>query len=102
MTTATILGQVTNLKGEIRSEIGFDVDSIPALIHTARPDGYFDYFNKSWLEYLGATLDDVTGGKWRAFVHPGDGEGIVAQWRECLAAGKIFEHATRLPKATGQ
>jgi hypothetical protein len=27
------------------------VDSIPALIHTARPDGYRDYFNKPWLEY---------------------------------------------------
>src|SRR3984957_2309068 len=25
------------------------VDSIPALIHTARPDGYLDYFNKPWL-----------------------------------------------------
>jgi len=31
------------------------VDSIPALIHTARPDGYLDYFNKPWLEYLGVT-----------------------------------------------
>ena len=27
------------------------VDSIPALIHTARPDGYLDYFNQRWLEY---------------------------------------------------
>ena len=27
------------------------VDSIPALIHTARPDGYLDYFNKPWPEY---------------------------------------------------
>lgn len=39
------------------------VDSTPALIHTARPDGYLDYFNKPWLEYLGATLDDVSGWK---------------------------------------
>ncbi|HXI92308.1 MAG TPA: PAS domain-containing protein, partial [Blastocatellia bacterium] len=83
MTTATISGQTRNLKGEIRSEIGFDVDSIPALIHTARPDGYHDYFNKSWLEYVGAALDDVTGWKWRAFVHPEDVEGIVARWRAC-------------------
>jgi formate hydrogenlyase transcriptional activator len=102
MTTATILGQTPNLKGEIRSEIGFDVDSIPALIHTARPDGYFDYFNKSWLEYLGATMDDVTGWKWRAFVHPEDVEGIVAKWRACLATGKIFEHETRLRRANGE
>lgn len=66
------------------------VDSIPALIHTARPDGYFDYFNKSWLEYLGANLDDVTGWKWRAFVHPEDVEGIEAKRRACLATGEIF------------
>ena len=33
------------------------VDSIPALIHTARPDGHLDYFNKRWLEYLGVSLD---------------------------------------------
>jgi len=31
----------------------FLVDSMPAMIHTARPDGYLDYFNKRWLEYLG-------------------------------------------------
>jgi hypothetical protein len=27
------------------------VDPIPALIHTARPDGYLDYFNKPWPEH---------------------------------------------------
>ena len=32
------------------------VDSIPRLIHTARADGYLDYFNKPWLEYLGVTF----------------------------------------------
>jgi hypothetical protein len=44
------------------------VDSIPVLIHTARPDGCIDYFNRPGLDYLGATLDDVTGWKWTAFV----------------------------------
>ena len=43
------------------------VDSIPALIHTARPDGYLDYFNKPWWDYLGATLDEVTRWKWESF-----------------------------------
>ncbi len=57
------------------------VDSIPALIHTARPDGNLDYFNKPWLEYLGVTLNKVTGWNWTAFVHPEDVEGIVAEWR---------------------
>jgi hypothetical protein len=38
----------------------FLVDSMPAMIHTARPDGYLDYFNKRWLEYLGVIMYDVS------------------------------------------
>ena len=57
------------------------VDSIPALIHTARPDGYLDYFNKPWLEYFGVTLDKVADWNWTAYIHPEDVEGIVARWR---------------------
>src|ERR1700675_561782 len=78
------------------------VDSIPALIHTSRPDGYLDYFNKPWLEYLGVTLDKVTGWNWTAFVHPEDVEGIVAKWRACLASGDIFEYETRVRRADGE
>ena len=26
------------------------VDITPAFIHTARPDGYLDYFNRGWLD----------------------------------------------------
>jgi PAS domain S-box-containing protein len=78
------------------------VDSIPGLIHTARPDGYLDYFNKPWLEYLGVTLDQVTGWNWTAFVHPEDVEGIVAKWRACLATGEIFEYETRVRRADGE
>jgi len=78
------------------------VDSIPALIHTARPDGYLDYFNKPWLEYLGVTLDKVAGWNWTAYVHPEDVEGIVAKWRACLATGEIFEYETRVRRANGE
>jgi hypothetical protein len=39
------------------------VDTTPALIHTGRPDGHLDYFNKGWLDFLGCSLDDVCG--WR-------------------------------------
>jgi PAS domain S-box-containing protein len=78
------------------------VDSIPALIHTARPDGYLDYFNKPWLEYLGTTLDKVAGWNWTAFVHPEDLDGIVAKWRACLATGETFEYETRVRRANGE
>ena len=36
------------------------VDTTPALIHhTARPDGYLDYLNRGWLDFLGKSLEEV-------------------------------------------
>ncbi len=94
---------MSSLRPEFESvDIQVLVDSIPALIHTARPDGYLDYFNKPWLEYLGVTLDNVTGWNWTAFVHPEDVEGIVAKWRACLATGEVFEYETRVRSANGE
>jgi PAS domain S-box-containing protein len=78
------------------------VDSIPALIHTARPDGYLDYFNKPWLEYLGVTLDKVAGWNWTSFIHPEDVDGIVVEWRACLVSGETFEYESRVRRADGQ
>ena len=77
------------------------VDSIPSLIHTARPDGYLDYFNKRWLEYLGVALDKVAGWNWTNFIHPEDVDGIVSLWRACLASGEVFEYETRVRRANG-
>jgi PAS domain-containing protein len=79
----------------------FLVDSMPAMIHTARPDGYLDYFNKRWLEYLGVIMYDVSQWKCRVFVHR-EVERIVAKWRACLATGEKFGYETRVHGADGE
>ena len=63
-------------------------DSIPALIHTARPDGYLDYFNKRWLDYLRRhSWTKWLAGTGLVSIHPDDVDGIAALWRGCLASG---------------
>ena len=47
-------------------------------------------------------MEDVMGWNWRAFIHPEDVEGIVAQWRACLVTGEIFEYETRVRRANGE
>jgi PAS domain S-box-containing protein len=89
-------------QGSVRLNAPLLVDLIPALIHTARPDGYLDYCNKPWLEYLGVALDKVTGWNWTAFVHPEDLVGTVDKWRSCLATGEAFEYETRVRRADGE
>ena len=78
------------------------VDSAPALIHTSLPDGYLDFFNQSWLEYVGRSLEDLQGWKWTAAIHPDDVEGIVAEWRASLASGKPFLYEARVRRADGE
>ena len=42
----------------------FLVDSMPAMMHTARPDGYLDYFDKRWLEYLDVEVVAAPVAEW--------------------------------------
>src|SRR5580700_6330925 len=98
-----MMGAMTSVRREFDSvDVQVLVDSIPALIHTSRPDGHLDYFNKRWLEYLGVSLDEVAGWNWTAFIHPEDVEGILAKWRACLETGEVFEHETRVRSANGE
>jgi PAS domain S-box-containing protein len=78
------------------------VDSLPALIHTGLPDGYSDFFNQRWLEFVGLRLEDLEGWKWTAAVHPADVTGLVASWRACLASGEPLEFEARVRRADGE
>jgi len=77
------------------------VDTTPAFIHTARPDGYIDYFNRGWLDFFGKPLEDVCGWRWTETVHPEDVAAIVQKWRAALASGEPFEIESRVRHADG-
>lgn len=78
------------------------IDSSPALIHTARPDGSIDFFNQTWLEFVGQALSNLLGWEWTAFIHPEDREMLVAKWRESVATGERFEETARVRRADGE
>ena len=78
------------------------VDSTPGLIHTSRPDGYFDFFNQTWLTFVGRSLEDLQGWNWTTFIHPDDVEEIVEKWRACLVSGEPFLHEARVLRADGE
>ena len=78
------------------------VDTTPALLHSARPDGDLDFFNKRWLEYVGLSLDDMCGWRWTRVIHPDDIEEQVGKWRLSLATGEPFEAEARVRRADGE
>ncbi|MGA3135001.1 MAG: PAS domain-containing protein, partial [Terracidiphilus sp.] len=78
------------------------IDSAPALIHTARPDGYLDFFNQRWLEFVGLSQADLLGWQWTACIHPEDVEIFVERRRASIATGEPFEEESRVRRADGQ
>jgi PAS domain S-box-containing protein len=73
------------------------VDSSPELLHTARPDGYLDFFNQTWLDFTVCLL----GWGWTCRIHPDDVEAFVTKMRESSAKGKPFQETSRVRRADG-
>jgi PAS domain S-box-containing protein len=88
--------------GWTKNESRLLIDTAPTLIHTARPDGFLDFFNQRWLEYLGVGLEEVEGWRWTNAIHPDDVDGIVGKWRVSLATGEPLEVEARVRRADGQ
>ena len=78
------------------------IDTTPALLHSARPDGDLDFFNKTMLDYLGLSLEDLCGWRWTNAIHPDDVEQIVDKWRSSLASGEPFESEARVRRSDGE
>src|SRR3954469_1154224 len=88
-------------ESESKHSLGI-IDSVPSLIHTAKPDGYLDYFNQHWLDYLGVPMEGLLGWKWTAAIHPEDVEAIVIRWRSSISTGEPFLHEAGVRRADGQ
>jgi formate hydrogenlyase transcriptional activator len=86
-----------------RSEREFrDVlDSIPAVVWSALPDGSNSYVNSRFVEYCGMSPEQIAGSGWHAATHPDDLERHNAKWLACVASGEFFEDEVRFRRADG-
>src|SRR6202142_4133132 len=79
------------------------VDSTPALIFSARPDGYVDYFNRRWLAYLeGVPLEGLEGWGWTTRIHADDLEGHVRTWKTAVLEGCPAVSQSRVRNSKGE
>src|SRR3979490_3052435 len=77
------------------------IDTIPALVWRAGPEGIPDFLNQPALDYTGLSLDQAETGWPRAF-HPDDKKGMLQKWSAIRKSGMPGELEARLRRFDGE
>jgi PAS domain S-box-containing protein len=78
------------------------INTIPALVWSARPDGSAEFFNQHYLEYVGLSAEQVKDWGWTVAVHPGDLPSLTGTWKSIMASGEGGEAEARLRRFDGE
>ena len=78
------------------------IETIPAMVVCALPDGSVEFANRAWQEYTGGSLQQLSGSGWQTAIHPDDVRGFVEEWNASLPTGRPFATEARMRRADGQ
>jgi PAS domain S-box-containing protein len=86
----------------IENELRDVINTIPAIVWSASPDGARDFVNQRWQEYTGLPTEAGLGWGWTANVHPASVDRYMSEWRDALARGQPMEAEARVRRADGE
>jgi formate hydrogenlyase transcriptional activator len=78
------------------------LDSIPAMVWSALPDGSNSYVNWRFVQYCGMPSEQIAGSGWHSATHPDDLERHNAKWIACVTSGEPLEDEARFRGADGE
>jgi formate hydrogenlyase transcriptional activator len=78
------------------------IETVPAFVVSALPDGSVDFLSQSLLDYTGVSREQWLGWGWRDIAHPEDADRVVNKWRVALACGEPLEVEVRYRRADGK
>ena len=87
---------------ESESRFRLIADAAPALIWMAGPDQRTNYFNRSWLDFVGRTLEEEIGDGWFDNVFPEDKSRFSEVYRSNFELREPFEAEFRLRHKSGE
>lgn len=78
------------------------INTIPALVWSARTDGSAEFFNQHYLDYVGLPVAQARDWGWSVAVHPDDLDGLVAVWQGAMDRGEPAVSEVRLRRRDGE
>ncbi len=73
----------------------------PAMIWTADPNGFCDFFNQVWLKFTGYTMEESAGTGWTKSLHPEDLNAYLETFFSAFRSRKDFHAEFRMKRADG-
>ena len=93
--------QAEDAMRESQSRFRSLADSVPGLIWLSDLTMKRTYFNKTWLEFTGRTIEQELGDGWAENLHPDDRDAYLNAYRSAFAARQPFELEYRLRRHDG-
>jgi PAS domain S-box-containing protein len=80
-------------------ELRATIDTIPAMVLRAQPDGKVDFVNARWAEH--GFSEEALLSDWSALVHPEDIDALTEKRNRSLETGDFYESEARFRRADG-
>jgi two-component system, sensor histidine kinase PdtaS len=77
-------------------------DNAPVMIWRTGPDGLCEFFNKSWFDFTGRTMEEERGTGWLDGIHPDDVERRLATFSRAFKERREFSMEYRLRRRDGE